>query len=255
MCPPPQLRKSTVISFTLIIVFQKELTKKKTDSQLLPFTKSEYLLPPANEVCEGYVFTRVCHSVHKAGVGGVWVGWGAIPACIAGGIPACLAAGLQEGIGIPACLAVFQSHTQGEVERHLAMGGGSLDPQSMGKLRGIWPGGSPGPQPRWKLRGIWPGGVSRPTPKGEVEVDLAWCGLQAHTWGVPAPGGCLLWRGLLPGGCLLQGGLLPGGCGDPPMMATAAGGTDPTGMHSCLVEIFHFNFFHNSTNLSGTCVD
>ena len=24
-------------------------------------------LPPANEVCEGYVFTRVCHSVHKAG--------------------------------------------------------------------------------------------------------------------------------------------------------------------------------------------
>ena len=23
------------------------------------------LLPPANEVCEGYVFTRVCHSVHR----------------------------------------------------------------------------------------------------------------------------------------------------------------------------------------------
>ena len=26
------------------------------------------LLPPANEVCEGYVFTRVCHSVHRGGV-------------------------------------------------------------------------------------------------------------------------------------------------------------------------------------------
>ena len=27
------------------------------------FVKAIYL-PPANEVCEGYVFTRVCHSVH-----------------------------------------------------------------------------------------------------------------------------------------------------------------------------------------------
>ena len=26
------------------------------------------LLPPANEVCEGYVFTPVCHSVHRGGV-------------------------------------------------------------------------------------------------------------------------------------------------------------------------------------------
>ena len=25
------------------------------------------LLPPANEVCEGYVFTGVCHSVHRGG--------------------------------------------------------------------------------------------------------------------------------------------------------------------------------------------
>ena len=25
---------------------------------------THYLLPPANEVCEGYVFTSVCHSVH-----------------------------------------------------------------------------------------------------------------------------------------------------------------------------------------------
>ena len=29
---------------------------------------NEYLLlPPANEVCEGYVFTCVCHSVHRGG--------------------------------------------------------------------------------------------------------------------------------------------------------------------------------------------
>ena len=32
---------------------------------------SEYLLPPANEVCEGYVFTPVCQSfVHRGGVHG-----------------------------------------------------------------------------------------------------------------------------------------------------------------------------------------
>ena len=29
------------------------------------------LLPPANEVCEGYVFTPVCHSVHR---GSTWAG-------------------------------------------------------------------------------------------------------------------------------------------------------------------------------------
>ena len=37
-------------------------------------------LPPANEVCEGYVFTRVCHSVHE--------GWCLLPeggACSGGG--------------------------------------------------------------------------------------------------------------------------------------------------------------------------
>ena len=27
-----------------------------------------HLLPPANEVCKGYVFTRICHSVHRGGL-------------------------------------------------------------------------------------------------------------------------------------------------------------------------------------------
>ena len=52
--------------------------------------------------------------------------------------------------------------------------------------------------------------------------------------GVPGPGG--VWS---QGGCLVlgKGGLVPGGWvsgGDPPRTATAAGGTHPTGMHSCL---------------------
>ena len=93
-----------------------------------------YFLTPANEVCEGYVFTGVCLSTG---------GGCAIPACIAGGIPACLAAGVQGG-WYPSMPCRFPgSHPRG-------------------KFRGIWPGGSPGPHPRGKLRGIW----SRPTPKG-----------------------------------------------------------------------------------------
>ena len=53
--------------------------------------------------------------------------------------------------GIPACLAGFQAHTQGEVEGDLVRG------------------------------------VSRPTPKGEVEGDLA-RGVSRPTPGGSAPG-------------------------------------------------------------------
>ena len=52
--------------------------------------------------------------------------------------------------------------------------------------------------------------------------------------GVPGRG-CLLRGDLLLGGCLVLGGLGPGGClVETPRTATAAGGTHPTGMHSCL---------------------
>ena len=54
--------------------------------------------------------------------------------------------------------------------------------------------------------------------------------------GVPGPGGSApgghAWSG---GGGLLLGGV-PGG--DPPGTATAAGGTHPTGMHSCYIIQF-----------------
>ena len=57
-------------------------------------------------------------------------------------------------------------------------------------------------------------------------------GFQAHAGGgelrgLAGGGGS---RGLHPGGA---GGLLRGGWRPPPVMATAAGGTHPTGMHSC----------------------
>ena len=72
------------------------------------------------------------------------------------------------------------------------------------------------------------GGVSRNTTKREVEGDLASGGLPALSW-VSAPGGICSW-----------------GCGDPPVTATAAGGTHPTGMHSC------FQYFHHKCR-NTTC--
>ena len=55
--------------------------------------------------------------------------------------------------------------------------------------------------------------------------------------GVPAPGGCLLPGDLVQGG-LDPGGVWSGGClVETPTMATAVGGTHPTGMHSCLPKV------------------
>ena len=117
------------------------------------------------QICEGYVFTRVCHSVHRGGGGG-------IPACIAG-----LQAHTQGG-SWGSGLGGLQAHTQGEFE------GSGLG------------GGSPGPHPGGKLRGLAWGGVSRPTPRG----------VSQHALRQTAP--------------IADG--------------SAAGGTHPTGMHSCL---------------------
>ena len=83
-------------------------------------------------------------------------------------------------------------------------GGGGLQAHIQGESGR---GSGPCPQPRGKLREIW----SRPTPTGEVEGDLP-------RGGVPALGGA--WSR----GCLVE---------TPSRMATAAGGTHPTGMHSC----------------------
>ena len=69
--------------------------------------------------------------------------------------------------------------------------------------------------------------VSRPTPKGEVEGS--WGVSRPTHKGVLAPGGACSSRGLL------QQGSAPGGVWRPPPTATAAGGTHPTGMHSCLL--------------------
>ena len=77
--------------------------------------------------CEGYVFTRVCDSVH--GCGGC-----AIPACIAGAIPACIAgaipAYLAEGVGGGVCSWGGRSAHGGSASRGSAPGGWRPPPES-----------------------------------------------------------------------------------------------------------------------------
>ena len=89
---------------------------------------------------------------------------------------------------------------------------------------------SPGPHPREKLRGLarWWGGALGPHPWAQVEGS-GLGGLQAHSRGV-SPGPHL---GGSPGPHL--GGLSQHALRQTPpqQMATAAGGTHPTGMHSC----------------------
>ena len=129
-------------------------------------------------------------------------GGGCIPACIAGGIPACLA-GLQEGRGIPACHAGLQTHTQGEVEGP-GLGGGSFQAHTRGGGFQAHTWGGPQAHTRGSLQAHTRGGVegsglgggdSRPTPRGVSQHALR-----------QTP---------------------------PQQTATAAGGTHPTGMHSC----------------------
>ena len=121
------------------------------------------LLPPANEVCEGYVFTF----------------------CSQGG----LQAHTQRG-----CWGVWW-----EVSRPTPRGdvGGSGDGVSRRTPRGrlgVWPGGSPGPTPRGRLGGLAEG-VCRPTPWGvrgrgwisacteaDLPADGYCCGRYASYW-------------------------------------------------------------------------
>ena len=83
---------------------------------------------------------------------------------------------------------------------------------------------------------------------GRVGIPACLAGFQAHaqggSWGRSGQGGLQAhtWGGLLPRGacsrgwgCLLQRCV----CGDPPVTATAAGGTHPIGMHSFLSEEFY----------------
>ena len=103
-------------------------------------------------------------------------------------------------------------------------------PHPGGSWEGSGGGGSTGPQSRGKLRRIWPGGLQVHT-QGE-----SWRGsgrgqgcLQANIQGVskPTPRGYLLQRGVSAPGAMWRPP-------PPPMTATAAIGTHPTGMHSCL---------------------
>ena len=120
----------------------------------------------------------------------------------------------------------------------LSTGGECLGP---GGGWGVWLGGCLGPggggwsgwgvsrsRPRGEVGGLT-GGVSRPRPRGRLGGSGQGCVCPG-----PHPVG---WPRYTPGGCPGPG---PGGCiptcteaDTPKQMATAVGGTHPTGMHSC----------------------
>ena len=126
----------------------------KHKSKQFSVNNTDIFLPSANEVCEGYVFTRVCHSVH---------------------------------------------------------GGGCLGPDPGGRLGGLAGCVCPGPYPGGRLGGL---------ASGDPGPCLGG-GVQAQAWGS--------W-GCIPA-CIEADT-------PPPQMATAADGTHPTGMHSCLKQKF-----------------
>ena len=110
-------------------------------------------LPPVNEVCEGYVFTRVCHSVkggawsrgpgHRGvpGPGGAWSQGG----CLVSGVPGPWGVWFQHALQVSRPTPkgevegdLVQAHTQGEVEGDL------VQTHTQG---GSWGGSGPGPHP------------------------------------------------------------------------------------------------------------
>ena len=121
------------------------------------------------------------------------------------------------GGGYPSMHCRFLS-TRGLVSPH-ALQVSRPTPRGGGGSLGVCLVGSPGPHPGWKLRGLALGeGVSRPTLKGKVDRG----GLQVQTWGVSRP--------------VTHVSVHTWGLGipaPPSQTATAAGGTHPTGMHSC----------------------
>ena len=105
-------------------------------------------LPPANEVCEGYVFTCVCHSVHRGDC--LVPGWGAGPS----GVP-----------GPRGCLVLGGSGS--------SMPCRFLGPHPRGKLRGIWSRPTP--------KGEVEGDLVQAHTQGGSWGDLVQAHTQAHT--------------------------------------------------------------------------
>ena len=74
-----------------------------------------------------------------------------------------------------------------------------------------------------------------PGPGGVVSVPG---GSATREW-VPGPGGCPAGEGLLPGGGFFRGVVSQHALSQTPALtATVAGGTHPTGMHSCYESDF-----------------
>ena len=163
------------------------------------------LLPAATKLGQGYVFTRVCVSVHGGGL--VVVSQHALQV-----VPSMPCSRSPGGVVSQHALQVVSQHALQQVSWGRVVFQHALQVVSQHALQQ----------------------VSKPTPSGEVEGS-GQGGLQAHNRDRESPGPHL-GRGVsrtTPG----EGVCIPG-CTEaeppsPPWTATAAGGTHPTGMHSC----------------------
>ena len=152
--------------------------------------------------------------------------------------------GYGEGTKHEICRATFGGHSYGDLKGHLLGGGvcGDMTPSS--PFSGI-SGES--------HYNIPPFVTARKRSLGQGNIFIGMCQEFCSQVGVSAPRGCLLQEGVCSRGCVCSGGGVcsrgsgsrggpgPGGSGprgpggDTPRTVTAAGGTQPTGMHSCFI--------------------
>ena len=209
-------------------------------SQTKCFIKHPDLLPPANVVCEGYVFTPVCDSVNRGrrawllrGVGGrgcsggegvhVWLLQGGCAWLLRGGMCGCSGGHVWLLWGVcmvapgGACVVVPGG-------AWLLQGGGGMRGCSRGHVWLLW-GGVHGEGGACVAKGGMCGKGGHVWQRGACVAKGGMCGKGGHAWqrgGVWQKGGCVWYA--------------------PPRDTAGhcAGGTHPTGMHSC--SNVHLNY-------------
>ena len=212
-------RRSTLVCLVLCKGTTAFLKRVQTD-----------LLPPANVVCEGYVFAGRCLSVQTGGLPQL-----GDPPARENPLPPC------QGTPLPR-----RSPCQGDPPARETPSQGyplprrppaTETPLQAHTQVGNWGGSGPGPHSRGKFRGI----RSRPTPKGEIWGDQ----IQVHTQGGNSGGSD---PGPHPRGKFRGKRSRPTSKGDiqgdqdqttPLPKTTAVGGMHPTGMHSCIITRMH----------------
>ena len=168
---------------------------------------------PANEVCEGYVFTGVCLSTGggvNAG-GHVWQGACVVGVCVAGGHA-------WQGV----CMAGRHVWQEGMCGRGACMAGACMAGGHAWQGGVLCRGGMHG-------RGhAWQGGMCGGVVCGRGMCGRGACMAGGHAWGVHGGGSCVA---------------------DTTRYSQWASGTHPTGMHSCWTCIRMYTIIYMKIHL------